>query len=422
MWRAKSNEGCEANVKVLAEVVRLRREYAQVFGQRGFDDFTLRRRMAGSTEQVLGFLAEVKEAVTEAELREVQELREAKARHLHQPMERIRVERWDVPFYAEVVRRERYKVDQEQFRPYFPPKESLQFTLRVIEKMMGVRYTRTPAKLWHPEVQAYLVSDVASGKPIGTLLVDLYSRDGKYNRAAVWSYRNGSTRLERLPQAALVVNLDRRGLTLDELATLLHELGHSVHADLSATRHASNGGTTVLPDFVEAPSQMLEDWVYDLEVLKLMQEVCSRCKKVPDTLIAQASKARDFGKGLRFARQHLYASYDIALHGEPQDPLALWAQMEGATPLGYVPGTRFPASFSHIVQGYSAGYYGYLWSQAVAMDLRTAFAANKLDAAVGMRYRQIVLASGGQRPPMDLVREFLGRGTNAKAFIHYLRQ
>ncbi len=423
MWRAKTNEGGEANLKLLAEIAQLRREYAQLFGQPSFDDFTLRRRMARSTERVLGFLGEVKGAVAEAEQREVNELRDAKARQLHQPAESTRLERWDAPYYTEVVRRERYNVDQEQFRPYFPPQESLQFTLRVIEKMMGVRYTRVPARLWHPEVQAYRVSDAATDKPLGTLLVDLYPREGKYNHAAVWSYRNGSTRLGRLPQAALVVNFDRKGLTLDELETLLHELGHSVHADLSATRYASNGGTNVLPDFVEAPSQMLEDWVYDPKVLKLMREVCSRCKPVPDELIAQARKARDYGKGVRFARQHLYASYDMALYGaQPQDPMALWARMEGATPMGYVPGTMFPAGFSHIVQGYSAGYYGYLWSLVVAMDLRTAFAADKLDPAVGLRYRETVLANGGQRPPEELVKEFLGRESNSKAFFDYLRQ
>jgi len=423
MWRAKTNEGGEGNLKLLAEIAQLRREYAQLFGQPSFDDFTLRRRMAKSPQKVLSFLAEVKGTVAEAELREVKELREAKARQLHQPVEGTRVERWDAPFYTEVVRRERYHVDQEQFRPYFPPQESLQFTLRIIEKMMGVRYTRVAARLWHPDVQAYRVSDAADGKVLGTLFVDLYPREGKYNHAAVWSYRNGSTRLGRLPQAALVVNFDRKGLTLDELETLLHELGHSVHADLSATRYAANGGTNVLPDFVEAPSQMLEDWVYDPKVLQLMREVCARCKPVPDALIAQARQARDYGKGVKFARQHLYASYDIALYGaEPQDPLALWARMEGDTPLGYVPGTRFPSGFSHIVQGYAAGYYGYLWSLVVAMDLRTAFAADKLDPEVGMRYRRTVLANGGQRPPQDLVREFLGRETNSKAFFDYLRE
>ena len=168
---------------------------------------------------------------------------------------------------------------------------------------------------------------------------------------------------------------------------------------------------------------MLEDWVYDKQVLKLFGEVCPNCKPVPDKMIEQAKAARDYGKGIQQSRQHLFASYDLALYsGEPRDPMALWAQMEGATPLGHVKGTMFPAGFSHIATNYSAGYYGYLWSLVVAMDLRTAFDADRLDPKVGMRYREKILAPGGQRPPKELVRDFLGRESNSKAFFDYLKK
>lgn len=423
MYRAKMNQGGDENIKLLGQLAELRHEYAGLFGYASYDDFVLRRRMAQSKAKVDSFLNDVKAAVAEAELHDIDELRDAKAKELNQPADKTRIERWDVSYYTEQVRKARYAVDQEAFRQYFPPQQSLQFALHVIEKMMGVRYTRVPAKLWHEDVQAYQVSDAASGKPLSTLLVDLYPRDGKYNHAAVWSYRNGSVLEHRVPQAALVVNMDRKGLTLGELETLLHELGHSVHADLSATRYSSQAGTSVLRDFVEAPSQMLEDWVYDDDVIKTFAEVCPDCKPVPADLLAQARKARDFAKGVRYARQHLFASYDIALHGpQVQDPLALWSKMEGATPLGYVPGTKFPASFGHLAGGYASGYYGYLWSLVVAMDLRTAFEGHKLDPKVGMRYRNMVLAHGGERPPQDLVKDFLGRETNSKAFFDYLRK
>jgi thimet oligopeptidase len=253
--------------------------------------------------------------------------------------------------------------------------------------------------------------------------VDLYPRDGKYNHAAVWPLRANATRIGRTPAAALVVNFDRNGLTLDEVETLLHELGHAVHVDLSNTRYASTAGTTVVHDFVEAPSQMLEDWVYDKKVLKLMQEVCPDCKPVPDAMVDQAVAAKHYGKGGQFGRQHLYASYDLTLHQQAKpEPLPLWARMEGATPMGYVPGTMFPAGFAHIAGGYGAGYYGYLWSLVVAMDLRTAFAADKLDPAVGKRYRDNVLAQGAQKPARELVNDFLGRETNSQAFFDYLKK
>lgn len=421
MYRAKTNEGGDANIQLLGEIAQLRKEYASLFGQASYDDFVLRRRMAQNTARVTAFLDDVKAAVSEAEKRELQELREAKARHLGQPLEAVKLDRWDVTFYTERVRKERYSVDQEAFRPYFPPQESLHFAMRLVERMMDVRYTRVEAPAWHPEVQAYAVSDARTGKPLAGLLVDLYPREGKYNHAAVWSYRNGSTLLKRLPQAALVVNFDRQGLTMEELETLLHELGHAVHNNLSMTRYSAQAGTSTLRDFVEAPSQMLEDWVYDPKVLALFAEVCKACKPVPEAMLKQARAAKDYGRGVHWSRQHLYASYDIALHAaKPADPLQLWAQMEGATPLGHVPGTKFPAGFGHVASGYASGYYGYLWSLVLATDLRTAFKADKLSPEVGRRYRDIILANGGQRPPQQLVREFLGREPNARAFYDYL--
>jgi len=271
-------------------------------------------------------------------------------------------------------------------------------------------------------VRAYAVSDAATGKPLAGLYVDIYPREGKFKHAAVWGFRNVATRNHRLPQAALVANLDRKGLTLEELETLLHEFGHSLHNNLSATRYSAQGGTSVLRDFVEAPSQMLEDWVYDPRVLKVFAEVCPTCKPVPDEMIQKALVARDYGKGIQYGRQHFYASFDLALHAaDAPEPMALWARMEGATPLGHVAGTQGPASFAHVATGYAAGYYGYLWSLVVALDLRTAF-ADRLDPAVGMRYRQKVLAQGSQHPPKELLHDFLGRDANSKAFFEWLKR
>jgi thimet oligopeptidase len=424
IWRAKTNEGGDANLGLLGEIAQLRRAYARLFGYSSYADFTLRRRMAVDTVRTSKFLGEVKAAVIESEKRDLAELREAKANHLNQPLEATRLDRWDVPFYTERVRRERYAVDQEAFRQHFPPQESLLFVMKLAERMFGIRYARVEgARLWHPDVQAYAVSDAATGKPLAGLLVDLYPREGKYNHAAVWSYRNGAMRNGRVPQAALVVNFNRKGLTIDELETLLHEFGHALHNNLSATRYAQQAGTGVMRDFVEAPSQMLEDWVYDKRVLKVFAEVCPACKPVPEELIDKAKVAKDYAKGSFTARQHLFASFDLALHAaDAPEPMALWAKMEGATPLGHVLGTKFPAGFGHVAGGYAAGYYGYLWSLVVAMDLRTAFEADHLDPSVGRRYRNIILANGGQRPPQELVREFLARETNSKAFFDYLRK
>ncbi|MFG6490308.1 M3 family metallopeptidase [Roseateles sp. BYS78W] len=423
MWLAKTNEGGQANLDLLAQIVTLRGEYAKLFGYDNYVDFNLRRQMAKNSANAMRFLDSVTGAVNAREKAELQELRAAKAQHLGTAVDETRVERWDATFYSERVKLQKYSVDQDAFRPYFPPQASLEFALHVIEKMMGVKYTRIDNKLWHGEAQTYVVSDVASGQPLAQLYVDLYPRDGKYNHAAVWPLRGSATRLNRTPAAALVVNFDRNGLSLDEVETLLHELGHAVHVNLSKTRYAGAAGTTVMHDFVEAPSQMLEDWVYDKNVLKLMQDVCPTCKPVPDAMVEQAQAAKHYGKGMQFGRQHLYASYDLTLHQQARpEPLPLWARMEGATPLGYVPGTMFPAGFAHIAGGYGAGYYGYLWSLVVAMDLRTAFAADKLSPEVGKRYRELVLGQGAQKPAPELVKDFLGRESNSQAFFEYLKK
>ncbi len=425
IWRAFNNQGGDANLALLAEIVQKRREVARLYGLDSYADYVLRRRMAQNTSRVQSFLAAVQAAVTEGEARDLAELRTAKARDVGQATADTRLERWDFSYYAERLRRERYSVDQEQFRNHFPPQESLLFVMRLAERLFGVRYERLPATpgLWHPEVQAYQAVDSQTGKLLAHLMVDLYPREGKYNHAAVWSYRGGSTRQKRLPQAALVVNFSRKGLTLDELETLLHEFGHALHSNLSATRYMAQAGTSTQRDFVEAPSQMLEDWVYDERVLGLLREVCPVCTPVPPEMLKQAQTAKHYAKGVRYGRQHLYASYDLALHtAQAPDPMVTWARMEGATPMGHVPGSKFPANFGHIAGGYAAGYYGYLWSEVAAFDLRTAFAANKLDAAVGQRYRRTVLARGGERAPQELLREFLGRESNAEAFYQYLKR
>jgi len=369
--------------------------------------------MAHDESTVSAFLASVQDAVAR---REVADLAQLQAE-----LPAVPLQRWDVPYLTERLRRERHGVDQEQFRPYFPPDASLAFVFRVAERLFGVTFEAQPQPLWHPDAQAFTVHDGAGGAYLGTLFVDLYPRAGKYNHAAVWGLRNVSTRTGRSPAVALVVNFNRAGLNLDELETLLHEFGHALHGLLSATRYASQGGTNVQLDFVEAPSQMLEDWVYDPKVVALFQQVCVACPPVPDDLLARAFSAREFGKGVRFARQRLFAAYDLALYGRrPGDPMALWREMESATPLGHVPGSMFPAGFGHIAGGYAAGYYSYLWSLVLAEDLRTAFAADRLSTDTGRRYRETVLSQGGQVDAADLLHRFLGRPTTNVAFFRAL--
>ncbi len=412
-WRAYLNQGGAANLKLLAKLSQQRRTFAKLFGFDSYADFSLRRRMAGTAQEVQHFLDRVHAAVAQREVDDLKIL----------AMDQPALERWDVAFYTEQARQRKFQVDQNQFRKHFPAQASLDWVFRVAQKMFSIRFEARIQALWHADVKAYAVIDEKNQQPLGMLFVDMYPRENKYNHAAVWSFRNSSTKTARLPSAALVVNLNRGGLSLREIETLLHEFGHALHSVLSNTRYAGQGGTNTALDFVEAPSQMLEEWVYDPAVLALMQEVCKNCEPVPSELLAQAEKSREFGKGIQMARQHLFASYDLALYGENHsDPLTLWKKMESFTPMGHVPGSLFPASFSHIVGGYAAGYYGYLWSLVLAEDLRTAFSVNKLSPEISERYRLEVLSQGGQILPKIMMQRFLGRETNSEAFFKVIHK
>lgn len=429
MWRAANARGGAENLRVLARLADLRREYARLFGLDSYADFVLRRRMAGSAAAVGSFLDAVRQVAGPREADDLALLRADKARLLGTEPAQTVLQRWDVEYHLERVRRANFAVDQEALRVHFPPEASLRFVFALAQRLFGVRAEPLGPAPWHPDAQAFRIVEAADGRPLGTLYVDLYPRPDKYGHAAMWPVRAGAAGVQ--PVAALVANLDRHGLTLDELETLLHEAGHAFHALLGQTRYAQHGGTSVLLDFVEAPSQMLEDWVYDPAVQGLFTQVCAECTPISRETLERAARARDFAKGWRTMRQLLFASYDLALYGPVgsptrgaarETPLALWTRLESATPLGHVPGSRFPASFEHIAGGYAAGYYAYMWSLAQAKDLRSAFAADKLDAAVGRRYRDTVLAPGGEQPPAELMRRFLGRPASNDAFFRWLRQ
>ena len=423
LWRAFQSRGGRANLETLARLTRERRDYARLFGHASYADFALRRRMAGDVAAVRGFLDAVREAVAPREARDLDELRAARAAELGDAASAGPLKRWDLAYYSERIRRERYALDQERFRRHFPPQASVDFVMALAGRLFGLRFEPLRQPLWHPQASAYAVVDADGGALLATLYLDLYPRADKYGHAAVWGLRGGARAAGRLPAAALVTNIDRHGLTLLELETLLHEFGHALHAALSTTRYASQSGLNVKLDFVEAPAQMLEEWVYDTRALALFAEVCPACEPVPEVLLAQALRSRGFAKGLQFARQHLYASYDLALHdADAPDPMAAWARLEGTTPLGHEPGSMFPAGFTHLAGGYGAGYYAYLWSLATAQDLYTAFAADPLDAATGRRFRREVLAPGGEVAATALVTRFLGRPPSNAAFFDWLER
>ncbi|HXG27643.1 MAG TPA: M3 family metallopeptidase [Nevskiales bacterium] len=415
------SRGGERNLDILDEIVTLRRQLAGLYGFRSYADFATRRRMVGNTRTVSDFLDEVDDVVRAVEARDVATLAQLKQIYLGSP-EAQRLEPWDKEFYLERLRKLRYDIDQEKLRRHFPTEATVQWALNLAGELYGLRFEPVRLAVWHDEVRYYDVKDAGSGRFIGGLYLDLYPRPGKYGHAAAFGVRGSSTLAARTPISVLVTNFDRQGLTHTEVETLLHEFGHAMHGILSQTRYVDLAGTNVELDFVEAPSQMFEEWARRPESLRRLLAVCKDCPPLDDELLRRLDAARKLGSGLHYGRQLLYARYDMALAGEkPAPALKTWVEMERDTPLGHAEGTRFPATFSHIAGGYAAGYYGYMWSEAVALDMLSAFGDNLMNPAVGQRFRDTILARGGEVKAEQMVREFLGRPSNRAAFFAEIR-
>ncbi|HYC35114.1 MAG TPA: M3 family metallopeptidase [Usitatibacter sp.] len=412
---ARFSKGGQANLDTLEEAFKLRRELANLYGLPTYAHYATRRKMAGSPDNVNRFLGEVKRAVEEVEKKELEELAAMKAKETAQPSARI--SRWDTAYYSERMRRERFAVDQESLRKYFPPQKAVEYALRVAETLYGVRFKEEKVPVWVPDVRYYDVLDGASGKYLAGIYLDLFPRDGKRSGAWAGSVRRGSRLAGRTPLSTLATNFNREGLGPREMETLFHEFGHVLHNVLSQTDYVSQSGTAVKRDFVEAPSQMFEEWVRREQPLALMKQVCPECPQLTREQIERLDGARRFGMGIRYAGQWLLASFDMALSTEPRPPQQVWKELESATRLGHVEVLR-PASFSHIAgPGYAAGYYGYMWSEVLALDMLTPFERDMLDPKVGARYREAILSAGGSAEETTLVKNFLGREPSSEAFF-----
>lgn len=421
---AFSNRGGARNLELLDETTRLRHEMARLFDLPSYAHYVARRRMVGQPAVVHQFLGEVMQAVRETEQRDLEELRATKAADRGQPLDKIQLERWDVAYYQERLKQQRYAIDQEALRRYFPTDASIAWIMQVSGTLYGIEFRPVSRPNWHADVRAYEVIEQKSGELLGGIYLDLFPRDGKFTHAAAFGVRGASRLAGRTPISVLVTNFNRQGLSFDELETLVHEFGHLMHGVLSRTRYVDQAGTHVERDFVEAPSQMYEEWARRLESVRLLHDFCKDqgCPAVDADMMQRLNAARNFGRGIRYARQHLYASYDMALYAEhPAPARATWARMEAATPLGHVAETAFPAQFEHIIRGYAAGYYGYMWSEVLALDMLSVYGDNLMNPVVGQRFRQAILERGGEQQSGDMVRAFLGRAPSPQAFFAEIR-
>ena len=343
--------------------------------------------------------------------------REAKAKETGRPFGETKLGHWDVDYYQEVIRRERFAIDQERLRKYFVTDKAVDFALLVAQTLYGVRFREAKVSTWHADVRYYDVLDARSGQYISGIYLDLFPREGKHSGGVAFPIYGASRIEQRTALCALVVNLSPDGLTQSQLAVLMHEFGHVLHGALSNVDYNPQAGLNVKNDFVEAPSRMFEEWARLEQPLDLFKQVCPECPHLTRDEVDRLKAARRFGQGIGNAGEWLRSVYDMALSTKPEPPLDLWKKLEAATLLGHTEGTMFPASFSHIAGGMAASYYGYLWSEALALEMMTPFRPNMLDPNVGERFRRSVLSQGGQKEEIDLVRGFLGREPSSEMFF-----
>ncbi len=402
--------GGARNLAILEEVVRLRKELASLHGARSFAHHALKRRMAGTPETVHRFLDQVAASAAGPEQRTIDALRKLKAETLGTPLAETRLTRWDVNYWRDRYTERHFHLDQESTRRYFPTAATVAWMIDVTERVYTLKFEKSAAPLWHPDVEVYDVRDAATKALLGTVYLDLFPREGKFKTASSFSTRSGSKRTGRTPVNVVGANFDRKGLTFSSVEVLFHEFGHAMHDILSETKYASNAGTNTETDFVEAPSQVYEEWARRPQTLALLEAHCAGCPKVDATVIKSLLDARNFGDVLFNVVNHEWARLDMALSGEaPGKPMEHWQRIEGASPLGHVQGSEMPGIFHHVMGGYAAGYYGYIWAEVIGRDLVTAWGDDLLDARVGARFRKTILARGGEEPAGRMVERFLGR-------------
>ena len=424
------NAAAVENAPVLAEALALRHETARILGFRNYAALALSGRMAKTPRRVWDFLNKLRTSLRSRADAERDELRSYAREHgaegsLHP---------WDSGWWEARMKRERLGYDPEEARQYFPMDSVLQKTFRVYEKLLGVRFVEADAAVaWHPEVRLIELRDSVTGARLGRFFLDLFPREGKYGHMAAFTLVKGRALPDgtyREPVSALVGNFTRPGggrpslLRPAEVKTLFHELGHIMHQLLTTAPNWSQSGSSTARDFVEAPSQMMENFVWNPGMLVRL----SGRWDAPDTALPGETAARIvadkfFSPASDALGQAVLAAFDLAVHSTGHaDALEVYRRIVKAF-LGKAPaeGTNFPARFGHIMGGYAAGYYGYLWSRVFAQDVFSVFeAAGVISPETGRRWREAVLERGSSRDEADSLRDFLGRDPSEDAFLRWL--
>ena len=422
------NRAAEANTPLMKEAVAVRTEIAFLLGYDTWAEYAMEVKMADPDGVDALYESIIPGLTTRAheELEVLQTLADS-------DLDGDSIRSWDWMYYHTQQRRQDFGIDQNEVAEYFPLETVVGGMFEITGEVFGLEYREVPEpRAWHADVKLYEIRNQGEDQPIAFFYADLFPREGKFGHAACFSITGGMRTEDgsyRAPVSAVVANFTKPGpgspslLKHDEALTLFHEFGHVLHFSLTTVDHPRFAGYDTEWDFVEAPSQIMEHWMWQPEVLQRFARHYETGETIPTDLVERLVAARDQNIGLSTLRQVFLGKFDLAIHTGPSDIDIDQATRDAfaLTLIPYHEGTHFAASFGHLMSGYDAGYYGYQWAKVYGDDMFSVFADEGiLSRDVGARYRNEVLARGYSRDAIEHLRSFLGREPSPAAYLENL--
>ena len=429
-----ARRGGKENVKLLEDTVELRRKQAALLGFKRYPDYVLPVRMAKNYETLEAFLKNLQKEVTPLAQDEMKAYLKLQEETTGQQADEMTA--WNLPYWSNQYKKKYYQVDDDKIKEYFPADKVISGMFEVFGNLFGITFTQADLPVWHPEVVVYQIKDKKTGELISNFYLDLFPRDGKYTHAATWSFVD---RFElpdgqmQTPSVVIAANFTPAGngtpslLEHSEVETLFHEFGHVLQMSMATSKYATLTGDNVAWDYIEAHSQLLENWAWQPQVLKKISAHYKTGETLPDGLISSLVKSKNVGVTVAFLRQNFLGQYDLALHTAAKrvDSTKLYAQMmHNISGIPMTKGTYPQASFGHIMSltdPYDVGYYVYAWSLVIAQDIFSRFEDEGLfNAELGAKLRKYIYTLGTVYDENEMVEQFLGRPYNNKAFLKSL--
>ena len=416
------------NESIVLDIVKLRHERANLLGYNTHADFVLEQRMAKKPSKVEAFLDELLEKAKPAAEIEFEELN-AFAKKTDQ-IEKL--QKWDVAYYSEKLKQSKFDLDEEQLKPYFELNKVVDGVFTIADKLYQLQFKKTTTiDVYHEEVDTYEVRN-QQGDLVAIFYTDFHPRPGKRDGAWMTVYKNQKIKngVNERPHISIVCNFTRATstqpslLTFNEVTTLFHEFGHALHGMLANTTYSSLSGTNVYWDFVELPSQLLENWCYEKEALALFAKHYQTGEKIPQEFIQKIKASANFQEGMQTLRQLSFGKLDLAWHSKNPAEIKKVKQFEDAAFEGTqlypnVPENCMSTAFSHIFQGgYAAGYYSYKWAEVLDADAFAFFKEKGIfSKEVAEKFKTHILTKGGTQDPMELYTAFRGKEPDPEALL-----